>query len=175
MGVWSGSGSATVKFDNFVVRSLAAGLAVDGRFTEDVGNVRIDGNALEFHGDGVTRRSVLRHVRLGVGIVQVSWTFQTGIDAGVILNYQDAENFGVALLDNTSSNSLVVRYIEFVDGQGAATRATPTDRRSTLPSARRTIGKRRGRAMCSTSVRRSGSQTCHSSMNWRSATTVGPS
>ena len=42
------------------------------RFADDVGNVRASGGKLEFYNsDGTTRRTVLRHVRMSEGIVQV--------------------------------------------------------------------------------------------------------
>src|SRR5215813_3181313 len=52
VGVWAGSGSAKVKFDNFECRNLAGFYAVDGRFIDDSGNVRVNSGKLE-EGDGV--------------------------------------------------------------------------------------------------------------------------
>jgi hypothetical protein len=52
---------------------------------------------------------------MSTGVVQLGLKPQSGIDAGVIVNYQDPENFGVALLDHTSGSSFTPRYVEFVD------------------------------------------------------------
>jgi YD repeat-containing protein len=123
VGVWAGSDSATVKFDDYVVRSLAASCVVDGRFTDDVGNVRVNNGKLEFYNsDGTTRRCILRHVRMSTGVVQAKLTW-TNIPAGIILNYQDPENFGVAFFD-TIGGTVTPRYVEFVDGKKQAVRAS---------------------------------------------------
>jgi hypothetical protein len=50
------------------------------------------------------------------GITQVDLTFQTGIDAGIILHYQDPENFGVALLDDNGSGTVTPRWVQFKNG-----------------------------------------------------------
>ncbi|MFO0836948.1 MAG: hypothetical protein U1D55_00355 [Phycisphaerae bacterium] len=120
VGVWAGSGSGSVKFDNFVVRSLAANCVVDGRFTDDSGNVRVSGGYLEFfNSDGTTRRSVLRHVRLSTGVVQADLVYRSGITLGLLLHYQDPENFMAVTLEGGPSNILAGVY-EVVDGKAPA-------------------------------------------------------
>jgi hypothetical protein len=59
----------------------------------------------------------LRDLRISKRITQVDLTLQTGIDAGVIVHYQDPENFGVALLDDNGSGTVTPRWVEFVDGR----------------------------------------------------------
>ncbi|MBL8881016.1 MAG: hypothetical protein JNG88_18020, partial [Phycisphaerales bacterium] len=118
VGVWAGAGSAAVKFDDVVLRSLAANLTVDGRFTDDTGNVRVSGGKLEFwNSDGTTRRAVLKHVRMSKGVTQVDLTYNNSFEQGVILHYQDSENFGVALLAQAGLGTSAVYYVEFVDGK----------------------------------------------------------
>jgi len=137
VGLWSSRGTAN-SFDDFKVRSLAANAVVDGRFVDDVGNVRVNTltGQLEFLGDdGLSRRSTLRHVRLGPwydsqaqqpyhALVEVQQTWQS-VSVGLILHYQDPENFGVALLDKFLSTQAVARYVESVDGR-LITRASGT-------------------------------------------------
>lgn len=124
VGVWAGTGSAHVTVDNFKCRNAAAFCMVDGRFEDELGNVRVSGGKLEFYNsDGTTRRSVLRHVRMGKAITQADLTFRNGVDAGIILHYQDPENFMVALLDDNGSGTVTPRLVRYINGDKQASLA----------------------------------------------------
>lgn len=131
VGMWAGTGSAAVKVDNFKVQSLNADLAVDGRFHDDIGPCDINSSKYRMSSAGDTRQSVLRHIRIGGNyVIQADVTARKDVPAGLIVNYQDPENYGVvvlSLIDGAISGvDATVAYHEMVDGQAVVSRAAGT-------------------------------------------------
>ena len=50
-------------------------------------------------------------------------TSRSNVPAGLIVNYQDPENYGIVVLAQAASSGLIY-YQEFEDGKGLATRAS---------------------------------------------------
>ncbi len=104
------------------------------RFTADIGNVRVTGGKLEFYNsDGINRQCVLRHVRVGPEysggssrdvIVQADVQILQGLyDAGIIVNYQDPENYGMVVIRRHIGRKSV-EYREVINGSEPVARAT---------------------------------------------------
>ena len=110
VGVWAGSSTASVKFDNFKALSLAAFADVEGRFWDDVGDTSLSSGKLNFAvvtGIGsltVEKRAIRRGFRGGKYVLEVDATTVDEQSRGVILHYQDNENYMAVKLRGTVTN-----------------------------------------------------------------------
>ena len=94
VGLWAGSGTASAKFDAFKLLDMAALVDVDGRWWDDVGDTSLVSGKLQFGGaESCEQHAIRRAFRGGKYVIEYDHPFDSGMTNGVILHYQDPENF----------------------------------------------------------------------------------
>ncbi|MBI5864005.1 MAG: hypothetical protein HZB38_05780 [Planctomycetes bacterium] len=108
VGLWAGSSSANVQADVFQVLSQSAVAEVDGRWYSTVGNVGIASGALRFSvssassagGSSAEKLAIRRGFRGSVYVVQARVPTASNDSTGVLLHYQDPENYMAVVFEN---------------------------------------------------------------------------
>ena len=118
IGLWSGSGSASVKFDDFEVLDLGMPKEVDGRWFEQVGNTALSSGKLQFNvvSGGAEKVAIRRGFRGDKYVLEYDHDFVSGHIQGAVVHYQDAENFMAVVINPISGTYVYPKLCKREDG-----------------------------------------------------------
>jgi hypothetical protein len=109
VGVWAGSDSASAKFDDFKLLDMSVGVDIDGKWYDDVGDTALSSGKLRFGtAEDCEQHAIRRAFRGDKYVFEYDHPYDDAMTNGVILHYQDPENFMALVLEPTESLSYVI-------------------------------------------------------------------